>query len=101
MTIRIRLARVCQPMMTVMMIFFQNNEWPIPENTVIPRKAADNVNRTVRNRNNNRAQCSAPENENDTTSDENSGPVDQPFTKLTTAGAGIEIGQSHCGLCKM
>ena len=66
--------------------FFQNNEWPIPENTVIPRKAADNVNRTVRNGNNNRAQCSAPENENDTTSDENSGPVDRPFTKLKNSG---------------
>ena len=32
-----------------------------------------------------------PENENDTTSDENSGPIDWPFTKLTTAGDGIEI----------
>ena len=40
--------------------FFHNNEWPIPENTVIPRKAADNVNRTVRNGNNNLAQCSVP-----------------------------------------
>ena len=71
--------------------FFHNNEWPIPENTVIPRKAADNVNRTVRNGNNNLAQCSVPENENDNTSDENSGPIDRPFTKLTTAGAGNEI----------
>ena len=66
--------------------FFQNNEWHIRENTVIPRKAADNVNKTVRNGNNNRAQCSAPENEKDTTSDENSGPVDRAFTKLTTTG---------------
>ena len=41
---------------------FHNNEWPIRENTVIPRKAADNVNRTVRNGNNNLAQCSVPEN---------------------------------------
>ena len=34
--------------------FVYNNEWPIPENTAIPRKAADNdnVNRTVRNGNN-------------------------------------------------
>ena len=71
--------------------FFHNNEWPIPENTVIPRKAADNVNRTVRNGNNNRGRCSVPESENDTISDENSGPINRPFTKLTTAGAGIEI----------
>ena len=49
------------------------------------------VNRTVRNGNNNRAQCLVPENENDTTSDENSGPIDRPFKKWTTAGAGIEI----------
>ena len=71
--------------------FFHNNEWPIPENTVIPRKAADNDNRTVRNGNNNRAQCSVPENENDTTSDENSGPIDRPFTKLTTAGPELRL----------
>ena len=71
--------------------FFHNKEWPIRENTVIPRKAADNVNRTVRNRNNNRGRCSVPESENDTTSDEHSSPIDRPFTKLTTAGAGIEI----------
>ena len=60
-------------------------------NTVIPRKTADNVNRTVRNGNNNRAQCLAPENEKDTTSDENSGPVDRALTKLTMTGPGIEI----------
>ena len=71
--------------------FFHNNEWPIRENTVIPRKAAGNVNRTVRNGTNNRGHCSVPESENDTTSDENSGPNDRPFTKLTTTGAGIEI----------
>ena len=76
--------------MTVMMIFFHNNEWPIPEYTVIPRKAAGNVNRTVRNGTNNRGHCSVPDSEN-TTSDENSGPIDRPFTKLTTTGAGIEI----------
>ena len=46
-------------------------------NTVIPRKAADNVNRTVRNRNNNRGRCSGPGSENDTTSDENSSPIDR------------------------
>ena len=38
--------------------YFHNKEWPIPEDTVIPRKAADNVNRTVRNRNNNCGRCS-------------------------------------------
>ena len=71
--------------------FFRNKEWPIPEHTVIPRKAADNVNRTVRNRNNNRGRCSGPGSEYDTTSDENSSQIDRPFTKLTTAGAGIKI----------
>ena len=30
--------------------FFRDEEWPIPEHTVIPSMAADNVNRTVRNR---------------------------------------------------
>ena len=71
--------------------FFLNKEWPIPEDTVIPRKAADNVNKTVGKRNNNRGRCSVPESENDTTSDENYSPIDRPFTKLTTAGAGIKI----------
>ena len=45
--------------------FFQNNEWHNGQNTVIPGKTADDANRTVRNGNNNCAQCSAPENEND------------------------------------
>ena len=34
--------------------FFPDEEWPISEHMVLPRMAADNVNRTVRNRNNNR-----------------------------------------------
>ena len=55
-----------QSVMTVSGLF-RNSEWPIPENTVIPRKAADNVNRTVRNGNNNRGRCPVPESENDTT----------------------------------
>ena len=37
--------------------FFRDEEWPIPEHMVIPRMAADNVDRTVRNRNNNRGRC--------------------------------------------
>ena len=71
--------------------FFINKEWPIPEDTVIPRKADDTVNRTVGKRNNNRGRCSVPESEHDTTSDENYSPIDRSLTKLTTAGAGIKI----------
>ena len=78
-------------MMTVMMIFIQNNEWHNEKNTVIPGKTADDANRTVRNGNKNCAQCSATENENETKGDVNSGPVDRAKTKLSTTGAGIEI----------
>ena len=70
--------------------FFRDEEWPIPEHMVIPRMAADNVNRTVKNRNNNRGRCSWPGSENDITSDEKSSQIDRPFTKLTTTGAGIK-----------
>ena len=70
--------------------FVRDEEWPIPEHMVIPRMAADNVDRTVRNRNNNRGRCSWPGSENDITSNENSSQIDRPFTKLTTAGAGIK-----------
>ena len=70
--------------------FFRDEEWPIPEHMVIPRMTADSVNRTVRNRNNNRGRCSWPGSENDITSDENSSQIDRPFTKLTTAGDGIK-----------
>ena len=70
--------------------FFRDEEWPIPEHMVIPRMAADNVGRTVRNRNNNRGRCSWPGSENDITSDENSNHIDRPFTELATVGAGIK-----------
>ena len=52
--------------------FFHNNDWHNGMNTVIPGQTADDSNRTVRN-GNNCAQCSAPENENETKSDVNSG----------------------------
>ena len=67
-----------------------DEKWSIPEHTVIPMKDADNVNRTVTNRNNNRGRCSVPESENDTTSNDNSRTIDWPFTKLSMAGAGIK-----------
>ena len=70
--------------------FFTDEEWPISEHMVLLRMAADNVNRTVRNRNNNRGRWSCPGSENNITSDENSNQVDQPVTELATAGAGIE-----------
>ena len=68
--------------------FFCDGAWPIPEHTVIPSMAADNVNRTVRNRNNNRGRCSGPGSENDITYDEKSNQVDRPFTELATGGGG-------------
>ena len=70
--------------------FFRNEEWPIPEHTVIPRKTADNVNRTVRNTNKNRGRCSGPGSENGINSGANSSQIDRPFTILTTAGDGIQ-----------
>ena len=57
---------------------------------VQPRSVADNVNRTVRNRNNNRGRWTWPGSENDITSDENSHLFDRPVTESATAGAGIE-----------
>ena len=65
--------------------FFTDEEWPISEHMVQPRMAADNVNRTVRNRNNNRGRWSWPGSENDITSDDNSNQVDRPVTELATA----------------
>ena len=70
--------------------FFPDEEWPISEHIVLPKMAADNANRTVRNRNNNRGRWSWPGSENDIASDENSNQVDRPVTKLATAGAGIK-----------
>ena len=55
-----------------------------------PRTVADNVNRTVRNRNNNRGRWTWPGSENDITSDENYNLFDRPVTESATAGAGIE-----------
>ena len=53
-----------------------------------PRMVADNVYRTVGNRNNNRGCWSWPGSANGYTSDEDSNLVDRPVTELTTAGAG-------------
>ena len=58
----------------------------------------------LENRNNNRGHCSGPGSEYDTTSDENSNISDRPFTKLTTAGAGIKIdslGVDYAKSCKV
>ena len=49
--------------------FFQYNDWHNGMNTVMPGQTADDANRTVRNGNNNCAQCSAPENGTDTKSE--------------------------------
>ena len=70
--------------------FLTDEEWPISEHMVQPRMVADNVNRTVRHRNNNRGCWSWPGSENDITSDENYNLVDRPVTELATAGADIE-----------
>ena len=82
--------------------FFPNEEWPISEHMVLPRMAADNVNRTVRNKNNNRGRWSWPGSENDITSDENYNQVDRPVTELATAGAGLKndsfsVEHAKCG----
>ena len=71
--------------------FYHNNDCHSVMNTVIPGQTADNANITVRNGNNNGAQCSAPENENETRSHVNSGPVGRAEPKLTTTGAGIKF----------
>ena len=69
--------------------FLTDEEWPISEHMVQPRMVADNVSRTVRNRNKNRGRWSWPGSENYITSDENYKLVDRPVTELATAGAGI------------
>ena len=65
--------------------FLTDEEWPISEHMV-----ADNVNRTVRNRNNNRGRWSWPGSENDITSDENYNLFDRSVMESATARAGIE-----------
>ena len=70
--------------------FLTDEEWPISEHMVQARMVADNVNRTVRHRNNNRGRWSWPGSENDITRNENYNLVDRPVTELATAGAGIE-----------
>ena len=70
--------------------FLTDEESLNSEHMVQPRTVADNVNRTVRNRNNNRGRWSWPGSENDITSDENSDLFDRPVTESATAGAGIE-----------
>ena len=69
----------------------EDSGWRILEHTVIPVKAADHVDRTVTNRNNNRGRCSVPEVKNYTTSDENYSTIDRPFTNLTMAGPALRL----------
>ena len=70
--------------------FLADEESPNFEHMVQPRTVADNVNRTVRNRNNTRGRWSGPGSENDISSDENSNLFNQPVTESATARAGIE-----------
>ena len=70
--------------------FLTDEESLNSEHMVQPRMVADNVNRTVRNRNNNRGRWSWPGSEHDITSDENSDLFDRPVTESATAGAGIK-----------
>ena len=67
-----------------------DEEWPTPEQLVTPCMAADNVNRAVRNRNNNYGRCVWSGSENDITSHEICNHIDRSFTRLATAGAGIK-----------
>ena len=73
--------------------FLSEEEWPISEHMIRPRRVADNGKRTVGNRNNNSGCWSWPGSD-DYTSDDDSNLVDRPVTKLTTAGAGIEYDYS-------
>ena len=50
--------------------FLSEEEWPISEHMFQPRRVADNVDRTVRNRNNNSGCWSWPGSDNEYTSDE-------------------------------
>ena len=68
--------------------FLTDEESPNSEHMVQPRTVADNVNRTVRNRNNNRGRWTWPRSENYITSDENSNLFDRPVTESATAGGG-------------
>ena len=67
--------------------FFQYNDWHNGMNTVMPGQTADDTNRTVRNGNNNCAQCSAPANGNDTKSEFGAGNLQQrrPGLRLTVS----------------
>ena len=65
---------------------------------------ADNVNRTVRNRNNTRGRWSGPRSENDISSDENYNLFNQPVTESATARAGIETNSfsvEHVKCCEI
>ena len=71
---------------------------------VQPRMVADNVNRTVRNRNNTRGCWSGPGSENYISSDENSNLFNQPVTESATARAGIETNSfsvEHVKCCEI
>ena len=84
--------------------FLTDEESPNSEHMVQPMTVADNVNRTVRNRNNNRGGWSWPGSENDITSDENSNLFDRPVTESATAGAGIEtdsLSVEHVKCCEI
>ena len=84
--------------------FLSDEESPNSEHMVQPRTVADNVTRTVRNRNNNRGRWSWPGSENDITRDENSNLFDRPVTKSATAGVGIEtdsFSEEHVKCCEI
>ena len=84
--------------------FLTDEESPNSEHMVQPRTVADNVTRTVRNRNNNRGRWSRPGSENDITSDENSNLFDRPVTKSAMAGVGIEtdsFSEEHVQFCEI
>ena len=71
--------------------FLSEEGWPISEYMTQPRMVADNVNRTVGNRNNNSRCWSWPGSDNDYTSDEDANLVGRPVTKFTTAGSVLSM----------
>ena len=84
--------------------FLTDEESPNFEHMVQPRTVADNVNRTVRNRNNTRGRWSGPGSENDISSDENYNLFSQPVTESATARAVIETNSfsvEHVKCCEI
>ena len=81
--------------------FLSDEEWPISEHMFQPRRVADNVNRTVRNSNNNSGCWSWHGSDNDYTSNEDSNLVDRPVIKIEYGRGRYLVRLFQCRACKM